>query len=444
MHNFTRIIDNGKPRVVIIGGGFGGIELVKSLKKADLQVVLIDKHNHHTFQPLLYQVATAGLEADSIIHPFRKCFEDHHNFYFRLAEVTYINTEKKTVETTIGHLRYDYLVLATGATTNYYGNEQIKKHAIPIKSIDDAVALRNHILSNFEQALLTEDEEELNSLMDYVIVGGGPTGVEVAGALAELKKHVFPTDYKELDFIKMDIHLIQGAPRLLSGMSDEAGDKALAYLEEFGVDVWLDRFVKSYDGYTVELDNGQKFITKSLIWAAGVVGSPIDGIRKESIVRGGRLQVDVYNRVTGYEDIFAVGDIAAMITVQTPQGHPMMAPPAMQQGKLLGKNLQQLISGKPLTPFEYKDQGCMATIGRNRAVVDLKLLKTQGFFAWVVWMFVHLISIVGYRNRLLVLINWMWSYFSYDKGMRLIVGHKKEPKSDINKQAPSAPQTTFS
>lgn len=445
MNNFTRIVDNGKPRIVIIGGGFGGIELVKSLKKADVQVVLIDKHNHHTFQPLLYQVATAGLEADSIIHPFRKCFEDQHNFYFRLGEVTHINTEKKLVETTIGILRYDYLVIATGATTNYYGNEQIEKHAIPIKSIEDAIALRNQILSNFEQALLIEDEEQLNSLMDYVIVGGGPTGVEVAGALAELKKHVFHKDYKELDFVKMDIHLIEGTPRLLNGMSEEASQKALEFLKEFGVQVSLNRFVKSYDGYTVELDNGQKLITKTLIWAAGVVGVPAPGIRSESILRGRRLKVDKYNRIESYENIFAIGDIAGMTTEDTPRGHPMMAPVAMQQGKLLGENLQQLIKGKPLKPFKYNDQGSMATVGRNKAVVDLKSFKTQGFFAWFIWMFVHLISIVGYRNRLLVLINWMWSYFSYDKGIRLIVGSKKE-NIPVPRQAPASTssQTTFS
>jgi NADH dehydrogenase len=438
MNNFTRIVDNGKPRIVIIGGGFGGVELVKSLRKADVQVVLIDKHNHHTFQPLLYQVATAGLEADSIIHPFRKCFEDQNNFYFRMGEVTQINTERKQVETTIGNLRYDYLVIATGAATNYYGNEQIKKHAIPIKSIQDAIVLRNNILSNFEKALLTENDEEVNSLMDYVIVGGGPTGVEVAGALAELKKHVFPKDYRELDFVKMDIHLIQGAPCLLVGMSKEAGEKALTYLEDFGVDVWLDRFVKSYDGYTVELDNGQKFITRTLIWAAGVVGSPLDGIRKESILKNGCIKVDAFNRVVGYDNIFAIGDVAAMLTKATPQGHPMMAPPAMQQGSLLGKNLQNLLHHKPMKPFVYKDQGAMATIGRNRAVVDLKWLRTQGFFAWFIWMFVHLISIVGYRNRLVVFVNWMWSYLSYDKSNRLIVGKSNEKTSADIAQHPVA------
>ncbi|QHT67291.1 NAD(P)/FAD-dependent oxidoreductase [Rhodocytophaga rosea] len=430
MKNNARIAQVGKPRIVIIGGGFAGIQLAKALRKADVQVVLIDKNNHHTFQPLLYQVATAGLEADSIIHPFRKGFESQKNFYFRMGNVECIDTEKKVVETSIGSVSYDYLVIATGAVTNYYGNEQIKKNAVPIKCIEDALALRNTILGNFEQALLTEEEDELNSLMDYVVVGGGPTGVEVAGALAELKKHVFPKDYRELDFVKMDIHLIEGTPRLLNGMSEEASQKALEFLKELGVQVWTNCFVKSYDGYTVELDNGKKLITRSLIWAAGVIGSPIEGIRPESIIKGRRLKVDSCNRVEGYENIFAIGDVAAMITENTPRGHPMMAPPAMQQGTLLGENIQNLLTGKPLKPFIYKDKGSMATIGRNKAVVDLKAFKTQGFFAWFIWMFVHLISIVGYRNRLVVFTNWLWSYFSYDKGLRLIVGKKENKVTD--------------
>jgi NADH dehydrogenase len=425
MTQTARIADIGKPRIVIVGGGFAGIELAKSLRKADVQVVLIDKQNHHAFQPLLYQVATAGLEADSIVYPFRKIFEDQKNFYFRMAEVEKVDTAKQVVHTTIGELRYDYLVIATGATTNYYGNEQIQRCAVPIKTIEDAIALRNKILSNFERALLTDDEEQMNSLIDYVVVGGGPTGVEIAGALAELKLHVFPQDYKELDFIKMDIHLIQSGPRLLNGMSAEASDKALEFLKALGVRVWLNCRVKSYDGFTVELESGEKLITRTLIWAAGVCGVPVPGLREESILKGNRLQVDIYNRVLGYKNIFAIGDVAAMITRNTPQGHPMMAPPAMQQGKLLGKNLIGLLQGKPMQAFRYNDKGSMATIGRNKAVVDLQAYKTQGLIAWFVWMFVHLISIVGYRNRLVVLMNWMWSYFSYDKGMRLIIGSKK-------------------
>jgi NADH dehydrogenase len=437
----TRIAENGKPRLVIVGGGFAGIELAKALAKVDLQVVLIDKQNYHTFQPLLYQVSTAGLEADSIVYPFRKIFEEQQNLFFRLAEVESVDIEKQMLETSIGFLRYDYLVIATGATTNFYGNEQVQKSAIAIKSIEDALSLRNTILTNFEKALQIDDEEQLNSLMDYVIVGGGPTGVEVAGALSELRKHVFPKDYRELDFVKMDIHLIQSGPSLLNGMSEEAGKKALEYLENFGVKVWLNRRVQSYDGYTVLLDNGEKFISRTLIWAAGVSGAPIKGLRKESIVKGNRLQVDAYNRVAGYTNIFAIGDIAAMTIPDYPQGHPMMAQPALQQGRLLGKNISHMLSGKPLQAFNYDDKGSMATIGRNRAVADLKIFskeyKTQGFRAWLIWMFIHLISVIGFRNRLAVLLNWTWSYFSYDKGIRLIIGKKKEntPVEDATTKA---------
>jgi len=430
MANFARIEDNGKKRIVIIGGGFGGLELAKSLGQADVQVVLIDKHNFHTFQPLLYQVATAGLESESIIYPFRQIFDEQANFYFRLAEVITVDTEKQMVETTIGLLRYDYLVMATGTTTNYYGDKQIEKTAISMKNVDDALALRNTILSNFEKALQIDDEEQLNSLMDYVIVGGGPTGVELAGALSELRKHVFPKDYKELDFVKMDIHLIQSGPQLLKGMSEEASKKSQEFLEAFGVKIWLNRKVKSYDGFTVLLDNGEKLITRTLIWAAGVTGAPVSGLRAESILKGNRFKVDVYNRIAGYENIFAIGDIAAMITEEYPEGHPMMAQPAIQQGHLLGRNLENIMAGKPLEAFHYDDKGAMATIGRNHAVADLKIMnkeyRSQGILAWFIWMFIHLISVIGFRNRFVVLFNWMWSYFSYNKGIRFILGKKQE------------------
>ena len=426
----AKIAETGKPRVVVIGGGFAGLELVKALCATDVQVVLIDKQNFHTFQPLLYQVGTAAVEADSIVYPYRKIFDDQPNVYFRLAEVESVDTANQMIETSIGLLRYDYLVIATGSTTNFYGDEQIQKTAIALKSVQDALALRNTILSNFEKALQIDDEEQLNSLMDYVIVGGGPTGVELAGALSELRKHVFPRDYKELDFIKMDIHLIQSGDLLLKGMSAEASQKARDYLERFGVKIWFNRKVKAYDGYTVTLDTGEKLITRTLIWAAGVTGAPVAGLRKESLLRGNRLQVDAYNQVTGYDNIFAIGDIAAMVSAENPEGHPMLAQPALQQGRLLGKNLGRLIAGKPLKAFHYHDQGSMATIGRNQAVADLKLLnkefKTQGILAWFIWMFIHLISIIGFRNRLFVLVNWMSGYFSFDKGIRLIIGKTKE------------------
>ncbi|WP_347160043.1 NAD(P)/FAD-dependent oxidoreductase [Pontibacter chitinilyticus] len=430
MENYARIANTGKRRVVIVGGGFGGLELVKALQHADVQVVLIDKNNYHTFQPLLYQVATAGVEADSIIHPFRKIFEEQDNFYFRLAEVQQVDTKQQVVETSIGLIPYDFLVVATGATSNFFGNEQMEQNAISMKSIDDATELRNTILYNFEKALQLDDSEQINSLMDYVIVGGGPTGVELAGALSELRKHVFPKDYRELNFKEMDIYVVQSGPQLLKGMSTEASCKSQKYLENFGVHVWLNRRVVSYDGYTAVMDTGEKLITRTLIWAAGVTGAPIPGLRKESVLKGNRLQVDQYNRVAGYDNVFAIGDVAAMITAENPQGHPMLAQPAMQQGDLLGKNLVNLLAGKPLEAFDYNDRGTMATVGRNHAVADLKVLnkeyRTQGFVAWLIWMFVHLISIVGFRNRLAVLLNWSWSYFTFDTGNRLIMGERHE------------------
>jgi NADH:ubiquinone reductase (H+-translocating) len=437
----ARIPETGKPRVVIVGGGFGGLALAQALKDADLQVVLVDKQNFHTFQPLLYQVGTASLESDSIVYPFRKVFEAQANLYFRLAEVKRVDTVLRHIETSIGLMRYDYLVIATGATTNYYGDEQMTRHALAMKNIDDALALRNTILNNFEQALQLEEEEQINSLMDYVIVGGGPTGVEVAGALAELRKHVFPKDYKELDFVQMDIHLIQSGPQLLKGMSPEASRKAQQFLEDFGVKIWLNRRVKSYDGYHIQLDTGEQLISRTLLWAAGVTGAPLTGIRPESLLPGNRYQVDTCNRVAGYDNIFAIGDIAAMVTQEYPQGHPMMAQPAIQQGKLLAKNLVRLQQQQAPVPFRYHDQGAMATIGRNHAVADLRLMgkeiRSQGLLAWFIWMFIHLVSVIGFRNRLVVLLNWMWSYFSFDKGIRLILGWKKDtvPTESLTQKA---------
>ncbi|MEM8894782.1 MAG: NAD(P)/FAD-dependent oxidoreductase [Bacteroidota bacterium] len=425
IHTRTRIEDLGKPRIVVIGGGFGGLELVKALKGVNAQVVLFDKYNHHTFQPLLYQVATSGLETSSIIFPFRKKFAGHKDFYFRMGEVTQILPEQNCIETSIGTVKYDYLVIATGASTNYFGNQNIMQKSYPLKTIEDAIDLRNQIIKNFELALLTDDKVLMNSLIDFVIVGGGPTGVELAGSLAELKKHVFPADYQELDLLEMDIHLVEGTGRLLNGMSEEAGEEALKFLQDLGVQVHLNTFVKDYHDDQVDLGD-KKIPTKNLIWAAGVLGNPTDGLNTDVRTRNNRLKVDEYNRVEGYENIFAIGDVAAMITDDLPAGHPMVAPPAMQQGVLLASNLQSMMQNKPLKKFSYQDQGSMATIGRNKAVVDLlvgkKPLKTQGTFAWLIWMFVHLMSLVGFRNRILVFISWVWSYFSYDKSNRLIIG----------------------
>jgi NADH:ubiquinone reductase (H+-translocating) len=423
----TRIADLGKPRIIVIGGGFGGLEVIKGLKGLHTQVVLFDKSNHHTFQPLLYQVATSGLETNSIVAPFRKLFGNQSDFYFRLGEVKNIKPEENYIETSIGGLKYDYLVIASGATTNFYGMSEVEKHASSMKTIVDATKLRNKIIRQLEYALLTGDEEVMNSLMDFVIVGGGPTGVELAGALTELKKNVFPKDYKELDMRQMDIHLVEASPRLLNGMSEQAGKKALEFLTEMGVKVHLGTAVKSYDGYEVVLSSGENLISRSLIWAAGVKGNPVAGLNPEVVTRGNRVNVDRFNRVKGYENIFAIGDVAVMEGDEKfPKGHPQMAPPAQQQGRLVAKNIKNLIQKKPLSPFRYFDKGSMATIGRHKAVVDIKKIRFQGFFAWYVWMFVHLMSIVGFRNKVFTFFSWMWNYFSYDRSNRLIIGRNEE------------------
>lgn len=424
----TRIADLGKPRVVVIGGGFGGVEVVKALRKEKVQVVLFDKYNHHTFQPLLYQVATSGLETNSIVFPFRKLFGKQRDFFFRLADVKKVMPEENCIETSIGSIRYDYLVIATGGVTNYYGMKEVEDNASSMKNIVDATKLRNRIIRNLEYALLTEDNEVMNSLMDFVIVGGGPTGVELAGALSELKRNVFPKDYPELDMREMDIYLVQASNRLLDGMSEQASQKALQFLEQMGVKVLLNTAVKSYDGQEVTLSTGQKLSSRSLIWAAGIKGNPIQGLPPESIGKGNRILTDQYSRVKGYNNIFAIGDVALMEGDEKfPQGHPQMAPPSQQQGRLVGKNIGNLIHKRNLKPFSYFDKGSMATVGRNKAVVDMRGgIRFQGIFAWFVWMLVHLVSIIGFKNKVLTLFSWMISYLSYDRSNRLIIGRNEE------------------
>ena len=410
------------PRVVIVGGGFAGLALAKGLEKKDIQVVLIDKHNYHTFQPLLYQVATGGLEPDSIAFPIRKLFNNLKYYHFRLAEVTNINTDKKEIATSIGGLEYDHLVLATGSKTNFFGNKNIERHAMEMKSIPQSLNIRSLVLENFEEALLTSDFEERKALMNFVIVGGGPTGVELAGALAEMKKGILPKDYPDLDIREMQINIIQGSDKLLDAMSSQASKKAEDFLTSLGVCVWKNLIVTNYDGQTVTTTSEEKFKAATVIWAAGVQGQLVNGLETECIVeRANRIKVDEYNKVVGYKDVYAIGDIAAMITDENPRGHGMMAQPALQQGKLLAKNILAEMNGKPLKAFVYNDKGSMATIGRNKAVVDLPKWKFQGIFAWFVWMFVHLFSLIGFRNRAIVFLNWVYNYIRFDRESRLII-----------------------
>lgn len=409
-----------KPRVVVIGGGFAGVQLIKSLRKLPYQVVLLDRHNYHTFQPLLYQVATAGLEPDSIAGALRQLFENHKDFYFRMARVTGIDLESKKIKTLVGELDYDMLVIANGSKTNYFGDKKMYERTFPMKQVPQALDLRSHMLQNFEQTVMSPSKIEQDRLTNFVIVGGGPTGVEVAGALGELKKHVLPKDYPDINFDIMKLHLVDGGPRLLASMSEKSSAKAMQYLKEFGVVVRTNTRLADYDGNDVTLTDGTVIPAKTVIWAAGVTGNVIDGLPEEVIERG-RVLVNEYNQVEGFEDVYAIGDIAMMKTDECPNGFPMVAPVAMQQAERLGKNFKQKVNGKAMTPFQYKDQGSMATIGRNRAVVDLPRFHFGGFFAWLVWMFVHLMSIVGFRNRLVVLSNWIWSYITYDRGTRLII-----------------------
>ncbi|WP_288984151.1 NAD(P)/FAD-dependent oxidoreductase [uncultured Flavobacterium sp.] len=410
------------PRIVIIGGGFAGISLAKKLRNKKVQVVLLDKHNYHNFQPLMYQVATGGLEPDSIAYPIRKVVQEFRDFYFRLAEVREIDADNNKVIADIGELKYDYLVIATGSKTNYFGNKEIERNSMAMKTIPQSLNIRSLILENFEQALLTNDIDERHSLMNFVLVGGGPTGVELAGALAEMKKAILPKDYPDLDVRKMEINLIQSGDRILNTMSENASEKAEKFLLNLGVSVWKNVRVTGYDGKIVTTNSDLSFDSATVIWTAGVQGALPHGLKADSFIKNvDRIKVNQFNQVEGYTNLFAIGDIAVMTSETYPQGHPMMAQPAMQQGRLLAENLIRLLDKKELKPFEYKDKGSMATIGRNKAVVDLPNYKFSGVFAWFVWMFVHLFSLIGFKNKAVVFLNWVYNYIRFDREARLIM-----------------------
>jgi|TARA_R100000306_G_scaffold14139_2_gene17037 NADH dehydrogenase len=416
------IPETQNPRVIVIGGGFAGISFIKKIKNEKVQIVLFDKNNYHTFQPLLYQVSTSGLEPDSIAYPLRKIFRKNKNFHFRLAEVEYINKEKKEIETSIGNLTYDYLVLATGTKTNYFGNQNIEKNSMPMKTVPQALNIRSLMLQNIEKADMTEDPEERKRLLNFVIAGAGPTGVELAGALAEFKNGILEDDYTEMNQAEMQVHLLEGMDRVLPPMSEEASRLAQNSLEKLGVNVHLNTMIEDYDGKKVTTKEGKNFETEAFIWAAGVTGNPVKGIDGRSLMeKTNRYYVNEYSKVKGTDAIFALGDIALMETEAFPKGHPQVAQPAIQQGKHLGDNFKKLLRNKPLKPFEYFDKGTMATVGRNKAVVDIKKMHFGGFVAWFIWMFVHLWFLVGFRNRVVTFFNWTYNYISYDRAARLII-----------------------
>jgi NADH dehydrogenase len=425
------IPDTKWPRVVIIGGGFAGISIAKKLKNKNVQIVLLDKNNFHQFQPLFYQVASSGIDPDSIVFPLRKMFKGYRNVFFRMVQVQYIDAENNWVETNVGAVKFDYLVIATGSDTNFFGLRNVREFSIGMKTIREALDIRSLILQNLEKAVVTCDEREQDYLTNFAIVGGGPAGVETAGALAEFKKYILPEDYPELDVDLMRIYLIEAGPKLLNTMSEQASDNTLKYLEQMGVDVLLNTAVNSYDGLIIKMGNTNNIEAKTLIWTAGVQGNVPAGLNTEIIAKGNRILVDGYSRVKGYENIFAIGDAAAMHSDSYPNGHPMVAQVAIQQGNLLAKNiLRNLEQNKP-KPFQYNDKGSLATIGKRKAVGEIGRLKFSGFSAWVLWSVVHLISISGFRNKLIVGLNWAWSYFTYDKGNRLIIRkYKKNKKID--------------
>jgi len=413
---------NVRERIIIIGGGFGGLQLAKKVNKSDFDVLLIDKQNHHQFQPLFYQVATSRLEPASISFPFRKIFQHSPNIQIRLADVKSIDPENNSIETSIGSFAYDYLVIATGCKTNFFGNEQIEKHALVMKTTLEAIEIRNKVLLNFERIISTKDKEK-EALLNVVIVGAGATGVELAGAFAEMRNDILPKDYPTVDFSKMKILLIEGSKNTLNKMSEEAKAASRKYLEEMGVEIKTETIVTSYDGSCVTLNSGEFILSKNVIWAAGVTGNIIEGISNESIYRN-RFIVNRQNRVDGYSNIYAIGDIACMETPLYPNGHPQVANVAINQGKTLARNL--LSKNKTPINYEYKDLGSMATIGKYKAVVDLPFIRFHGSFAWYVWMFLHLMLILSVRNKLVVFINWAWSYFNKDSSLRLILKMEKE------------------
>ncbi|HKK77333.1 MAG TPA: NAD(P)/FAD-dependent oxidoreductase [Saprospiraceae bacterium] len=430
MHAIANIPETDKERVVVLGGGFAGLHLARKLSKKNFQVVLLDRNNFHSFQPLFYQVATSGLEPAAIAFPLRKIFQKQNHVHIRIAEVQEVDPERQLVLTNIGYLNYDHLVMALGADTNYFGNERIRRHAVPMKSLNEAIALRNNILYNYELALNEKDPERASALMNVVIVGAGPTGVELAGALAEMKRFILPKDYPELDFSKMRVQLLEAMPDILPGYSEQSSNRAERYLKKLGVEVLTNTMVQDYDGQKVTLKDAESLSTHTLIWAAGIQANTVNGLPDAVYGKNKRLIVNRYNQVKGLDHIYALGDMAYMETEDFKKGHPQVAQVALQQAKNLFINLVRQKRDKELRPFTYVDKGSLATIGRNLAVADLPAkIRLGGAPAWLLWLFIHLMALVGVKNRLLVFINWAINYFTYDQSLRLLI----RPQSKIKK-----------
>jgi NADH dehydrogenase len=418
----TNIPVTSQPRIVIVGCGFAGLRLAKDLADSPVQVVVIDRNNYHNFQPLLYQVATGALEADSIAYPIRKIFAGQQNFFFRMTGVQRVDTARNVVVTNIGEIHYDHLVLATGSLTNFFGIESIERNAMQIKSIPNALNLRSYLFQNFEKALLKENPEERQALLNIVIVGGGPTGVEIAGSLSEMRKDVLPKDYPELDLRQMEIYLVEAGPAVLGPMSKDSQEKAKRYLEDKNIHLRLNTSVKRFEDCKAYISDTEFIRTENLIWAAGVNGAEVPGLPTEVVARNKRINVNNWNRVEGQTNVYAIGDVANMVTDEMPRGFPMLAPVAIQQAEQLADNFKRLLRGDAPVPFKYFNKGSMAIVGRNKAVVDLPGDKHfGGFFGWLTWLFVHLMTLVGFRNKVVTFIDWAFSYASSDRALRLII-----------------------
>lgn len=414
-----------KKRIVIVGGGLGGLELAFKLVDDDYQVVLVDKNNYHQFPPLIYQVASGGLEPSSISFPFRRLFQGKKDFFFRMAKVESVNTDKKTIKTTVGEIDYDYLVLAFGAKTNFFGNKDIEATTLPMKSVSEAMRLRNTILRNLELALTEEDPARKQALMNIVVVGGGASGVEIAGAVAEMKKNIIARDYPDLDSSQMHIYLVNAVDRLLSAMDPVSSKRAERDLKELHVHIRQPQFATEYKDGILKTSAGLEIPTQTVIWVSGICANTVEGFPVESIGHAGRFLTDRFCRVKGVKDVYAIGDVSLVEgDEEYPLGHPQLAQVAMQQAKTVAKNFKAMSKGKELKPFKYKNLGVMATIGRNHAVAEISGKKFGGFPAWALWLVVHLRSILGVKNKTFILLNWVWNYINYKQSLRLILKAK--------------------